>query len=208
MSGACERSNTMDSERARTLAGVALVGGGAATVLGFVTAEALYPGYSAADQTISALGAAEAPAAAQLVFNGTMVVGGLLLMGVAVGLQHVFSRRAFSAVAAVAGVGVLGVGLFPAQTGLPHFLAAVLAFGGIGVTAVVAATVLGGPFAHVSGVLGGLELLAFALFVAIGDGTPLGIGGLERWVAYLGLLWVTAFGGFLLGARAHNRPAR
>lgn len=195
----------MDSERTRTLAGVALVIGGVSTVLGFVTAEALYPGYSAADQTISALGAADAPAASQTVFNATMVAGGLLLLGVAAALQQLFGSRIFTAVAAITGVGVAGVGLFPSQTGAPHFLAAVLAFGGTGVTALVAASVLRQPFRYVSVGLGALELVAFVLFVTVGDGTPLGIGGLERWVAYLGLLWVTAFGGFLLGHPSTER---
>jgi len=70
----------METGRARALAGTALVGGGALTVLGFVTAEALYPGYSAADQTISALGAASAPAASQAAFNGTMILAGVLVV--------------------------------------------------------------------------------------------------------------------------------
>jgi hypothetical membrane protein len=190
----------MDRERTRTLAGVALVVGGTCTVLGFVTAEVLYPGYSAADQTISALGAEDAPAASRTVFNATMILGGVLLVGVVGALHQLFDSRAFTSVAAVTGVGVAGVGVFPAQTGAPHFVAAVLAFAGIGVTALVAASVLRAPFRYVSVVFGGLELVAFVLFVTLGDGTPLGIGGLERWVAYLGLLWVTAFGGFLLAA--------
>lgn len=195
----------MDSERTRTLAGVALVAGGACTVLGFVTAEALYPGYSAANQTISALGAADAPAASRAVFNATMVVGGVLLIGVAAALQQLFENRGFTAIAAITGVGVTGVGVFPSQTGVPHFVAAVMAFGGTGVTALVAATVLREPFRYVCAGLGALEVVAFVLFVTVGDGTPLGIGGLERWVAYLGLLWVTAFGGFLLAQPSTER---
>ncbi|MXR19277.1 DUF998 domain-containing protein [Halobacterium bonnevillei] len=196
----------MDSERTRTLAGVALIAGGACTVLGFVTAEVLYPGYSAADQTISALGAEDAPGASQAVFNAAMILGGVLLVGVAAALHRLFDSRAFTGVTAVTGVGVAGVGVFPAHTGAPHFVAAFVAFGGIGVTALVAGSVLRAPFRYVSVALGGLELVAFVLFVALGDGTPLGIGGLERWVAYLGLLWVTAFGGFFLAAPAGEQP--
>lgn len=195
----------MQTERVRALAGAALVAGGAGTVLGFVTAEALYPGYSAADQTISALGAADAPAASKTVFNATVVAAGALLAGVAAALSRLYDSRAFVTVAAVTAIGVAGVGVFPAQTGLLHFLAAVLAFGGTGVTALVAARVLRPPFRYVSATFGGLELVAFALFVAVGDGTPLGIGGLERWVAYLGLLWVVAFGGYLLASPTRHQ---
>lgn len=195
----------MDSARTRTLAGVALVAGGTVTVLGFVTAEALYPGYSAADQTISALGDNDAPSASQAVFNAAMVLAGVLFVGAATALHRLFDSRALASVATVTGVGVAGVGVFPAHTGVPHFLAAMLAFAGIGVTALVAASVLRAPFRYVSAVLGGLELVAFILFVTLGDGTPLGIGGLERWVAYLGLLWATAFGGYLLAVPFGDR---
>lgn len=196
----------MDGEQTRTLAGVALVAGGTCTILGFVTAEVLYPGYSAADQTISALGAEDAPAAARAVFNATMILGGVLLVGVAAGLHQLFDSRALTSVATATGAGVAGVGVFPAQTGAPHFVAAVLAFAGIGVTALVAASVLRAPFRYVSVVFGSLELVAFVLFVTLGDGTPLGIGGLERWVAYLGLIWVTAFGGFFLATPSGEQP--
>lgn len=189
----------MDSGRARALGGSLLVAGGVLTVLGFVTAEVLYPGYSAADQTISALGAADAPPASQAVFNGTMVVAGLMTLFAAYALRVVYDRPLFPGIFAVAGFGVAGVGVFPSQTGAVHFVAATLAFGGLGVTALAAATTGRGPMRYVSVALGVAELVAFVLFVSLGGGTPLGIGGLERWVAYLALAWVLAFGGFLLG---------
>jgi hypothetical membrane protein len=195
----------MDTRRARVIAGTALVTGGAVTVLGFVTAEALYPGYSAADQTISSLGSKDAPPGPQTVFNAAMILAGVLLVGAAGGLQRIYEHRLFTAIAGVTGLGVVAVGVFPEHTGVPHVIAAFLAFGGTGLTALAAASVLDEPFRYVSAVFGGLELLAFAAFVALGDGTALGIGGLERWVAYLGLLWVTAFGGFLLSTPTSER---
>jgi len=189
----------METGRARALAGTALVGGAALTVLGFVTAEALYPGYSAADQTISALGAASAPAASQAAFNGTMILAGVLVVLTAPLLRDVYERRLFPGVFGLAGVGVAGVGAFPTQTGALHYVAAMTAFGGLGLAALAAARTVRGPMRYVSAALGVAELAALVAFVALGDGTPLGIGGLERWVAYLGLVWVLAFGGFLLG---------
>jgi hypothetical membrane protein len=195
----------MDTRRARVVAGTALVTGGTVTVLGFVTAEALYPGYSAADQTISALGSADAPAASQTAFNAAMILAGVLLVGAAGGLHRVYEHRIFTAMAGVTGLGVVAVGVFPEHTGVPHVVAAFLAFGGTGLTALVAASVLNEPFRYVSAVFGSIELLAFVLFVTLGDATALGIGGLERWVAYLGLLWVTAFGGFLLSTPTTDR---
>ena len=170
----------MESGRARALGGSLLVGGGALTVLGFVTAEVLYPGYSAADQTISALGAAGAPPDSQAVFNATMVVAGLMTLFAAYVLRAVYSRPLFPGIFAVAGIGVAGVGVFPSQTGAVHFVAAALAFGGLGVTALAAAATVRGPMRYVSVVLGVAELVAFVAFVSLGGGTPLGIGGLER----------------------------
>lgn len=189
----------MASDSARTLAGLSLIGVGVVTILGFVTAEALYPGYSAANDTISALGATGSTPASTLVFNGTMVFSGLLLSVGAYGLHRVYERRLLTGTALLTGLGgFVGVGLFPAQVGVVHFVAALFAFVGAGVTALVVATVVRGPFRYVSAVLGVLELLALVGFVFVGETNPLGVGGIERWVAYLGLGWAVAFGGFVL----------
>jgi len=188
-------------DRARALAGAAFLAGSVLTTLGFTTAEAFYPGYSTSTQTISALGAAGAPAASRAVFNGVMVATGALTLVAAYGLARAGEQRAFAAVVAVTGVGgFAGVGLFPAQTGGPHLIAALLAFGGIGVSALFAAATWRGPFRYASAALGALELLALAGFLVLEGATPLGIGGLERWVAYLGAAWAAAFGGALLAA--------
>lgn len=187
----------MDTSQYRTVAGGAFVGVGLVTILGFVTAEAVFPGYSAADQTISALGAARGTPASRAVFNSAMVVSGLLTVVGAYALHHVYGRRRLTGVVAVTGaVGFAGVGLFPSQTGLPHFVAAMVAFAGAGVSALEVGLTVRGPFRYVSAALGFLELLTLVAFIVLGGANPLGIGGLERWVAYLGLVWVTAFGGF------------
>ncbi|WP_232688825.1 DUF998 domain-containing protein [Halobacterium zhouii] len=194
----------MDATRYRDVGGVSLVSGGALVVLGLVTAQSQYPGYSTTTQTISALGTASAPAASQAVFNATMVLTGALLLVAAYALHQVYARRALTGAAAGTALGIAGVGLFPAHTGLPHVVAAMVAFGGMGVTALVVAATVSSTFRYVSAVLGTLELLALVLFVTLGSATTLGVGGLERWVAYLGVLWTTAFGGSLFtGTGAH-----
>lgn len=185
--------------RHRTLAGASLVGVGVLLLLATTTAEAFYPGYSTATQTISALGGPDAPPTSKLVFNGIIVVCGLWLGVAAYSLYQVYGSLALTASTAITGLGGLaGVGLFPMQTGLPHTVAAFLAFGGAGVTALVAATVFRGAFRVVSATLGILILATFVCFVTLGGSTPLGIGGLERWVHYLALAWTTATGGYLL----------
>jgi len=194
MSAGCAFSD-MDADRNSGVAGALLVAGVVLTVLGFVAAEAAYPGYSTSAQTISALGAASAPPASRAVFNATMVGAGLVLLVATGFLSRTATPRRVTGILAVAAVGAAGVGVFPAQTGVPHFVAAMLAFGGVGVAALVAGRSASGAFRSLSLALGAAELLALAAFVALGDATPLGVGGIERWVAYLGLLWVAAFGG-------------
>lgn len=197
-----------DRDRYRTIAGTSLVGVGIVSILGIITAEALYPGYDPAAQTISALGAARGPGGAvqpsATIFNGAMVVVGLLTLAAAYALHRVYEHRWLTAIVAVSGLGVAGVGIFPAQYSTPHAIAAFLAFGGGGLSAIVAATVVRGPFRHLSVSLGVVALVALALFVALGGSTSLGIGGLERWITYPTQIWVTAFGGYLLGADAES----
>lgn len=193
----------MDQARGRILAGVTLVGAGTVLLLGFVTAETLYPGYSSADQTISALGSADATRASRSVFNLAMVLAGVLTLGSAYGLHHVYRHRPLTALVGVTAMGgLVGVGVFPSQTGLPHFVAAMIAFTGVGLIALVTASIDRGPIRYLSLLFGVLELGSLALFLTVGGATPIGIGGLERWVAYLGIIWVIAFGGHLIGPSA------
>lgn len=190
-------------DRARTVAGLSLVGVGAVSILGIVTAEALYPGYSTAEQTISALGASGPSGPVQpaaTVFNAAMVVSGALTLVSAAGLHRVFDRRLLTAVVTVTGLGIAGVGLFPEHLGAPHAVAALLAFGGGGLSALAVAVVLDGPFRYLSAAAGVVSLVALALFVgSAGPVAALGVGGVERWVAHPLLIWITGFGGYLLG---------
>lgn len=189
----------MDTDRYRVIAGTALLTAATMTILGFTTAEAMYPGYSTTTQTISALGAEGAPPASQSLFNPMMVVAGLLTLVATYGLHQIYRSWPLTGVAVVTAVGgFIGVGLFPAQFGFPHLIAAIVAFGGMGVIALIVAVVVNGPFRYASAILGGVEFVAFVAFFVLGGSTALGVGGLERWVAYLGLAWAVSFGGYLL----------
>jgi len=188
----------MDAARGRTVAGASLVAGGAITVLGFVAAAALVPGYSATGQTISTLGSTAGTPASRAVFAATTVLTGGLAVLAGYGIDQADVDRPLAALVAATGIGLVGVGVFPARTGPPHLLAALVAFAGLGVSALAAGRAIAGPFGGVSVALGVAELAALGAFLALGAATPLGIGGLERWVAYLGTVWAVAFGGFLL----------
>ena len=189
----------MDESESRTLAGLAFIAAGTIVILGFVAAASQYPGYSAITQTISALGAEAAPQGSRALFNGVMVLGGVLVLAAAIGLYRADGDPVISGlVGLTATVGLMGVGLFPSETGLPHTIAAAVSFGGVGILALLVAAKTRGWFGLVSAVMGTLELFAFVAFATLRGGTPLGVGGLERVVAYLGLIWVVAFGVVML----------
>ena len=59
-------------------------------------------------------------------------------------------------------------------------------------------------------VLGAISLLTLVSAFALGDASPMfafGPGGLERWVAYPVLLFVLAFGGYLMGDAQRSAAA-
>ncbi|GAA0658033.1 DUF998 domain-containing protein [Salarchaeum japonicum] len=189
----------MVRNRSHALAGSLVLAVGVLLALAFTTAEAFYPGYSTSSLTISALGSDTGTPESRLVFNGAMVVSGGLMAAAAYFLRDVYDSMVVPALAGVTGVvGFAGVGLFPSQTGAPHALAAMVSFGGSGLVALAVARAESAAFKYASAVLGVAILVTLAGFVGLRDGTALGIGGLERWVAYLGILWAASYGGFLL----------
>jgi hypothetical membrane protein len=196
----------MTTTRPVRVAGALMLVAGAVILLGIITAEALYPAaYTTGGNEISDLGGTEPPEALVLqpsatIFDLTMVVGGLLLLGAAAGLQVGLGRRAVALTVASVGIGALGVGVFPGSTGGIHALFAMLTFIGGGIAAIVTSRATEPPFRYLAVILGAIALATLGSYVLLGDGSPLaplGIGGVERWVAYPIVIWVTAFGGYL-----------
>jgi hypothetical protein len=148
--------STAAQHRARNskVAGVLLSLAGAAILMGFITAEALYPGvYTTHTNTISHLGASEPPNSVVLqpsaaIFDITMLVTGAMILAGAW-----FAYRALRRKAVLIPTALLGVG----------------------------ATVL--------------ALDAFRSWAPM---VELGEGGLERWIVYPIVLWLVAFGSYLL----------
>jgi hypothetical membrane protein len=203
----------------RAVAGLGLVAAGVVIFMGIITAEAFYPpSYTTFGNEISDLGATRPPDSVSFqpssaIFNATMVVSGLLLLTAAFGLERTFGRRRVWISVALLGFGVLGVGVFPGNRA-PHPLFALLSFTSGGWAAILSASVQAGPLRWVSRVLGATTLgwLVVGLF---GESSvffeELGAGGVERWVAYPSVLWMLAFGGYLLAgedARVRVREAQ
>ena len=107
-----------------------------------------------------------------------------------------------TALAELTGLGILGVGIFPSNYGNVHGIFAMLIFFAGGLAAIVSARVETLPFSAISAVLGIITLATMILYMILGDRSPmagLGLGGVERWIAYPILVWVMSFGGYLMG---------
>jgi len=200
----------MTTTRLVRAAGAMLFVAGALILMGIITAEALYPApYTTGGNEISDLGGTEPPEGLVLqpsatIFDVTMIVSGLLVLAGAACLQPALGRLSVTLVVAALGTGALGVGVFPGNTGGIHALFAMLTFIGGGVAAIVTARATEPPFRYLSVALGAISLASLFSYILLGEGTPLaalGLGGVERWVAYPVVIWVTGFGGYL-AARA------
>jgi hypothetical membrane protein len=190
---------------------------GAAILLGFITAEALYPGvYTTHTNTVSHLGASEPPHSVVLqpsaaIFDITMLVAGVMILAGAWFAYLALRRKAVLIPAALLGVGTLGVGMFPLTHPTPHTLFAYTAFLAGGIAVVLSSRVTTAPFRSLWTVLGAIALgatvLALDAFRSWAPMAELGEGGLERWIVYPIVLWLVAFGSYLL-AIANPTDAR
>ncbi|MCB0875552.1 MAG: DUF998 domain-containing protein [Solirubrobacterales bacterium] len=215
--GAVEITKERDA-RSPAVAGALLMLAGVSILMGIITAEALFTvGYETDANTISDLGSTWQPGdvvrePSATIFNLTMVATGILIAGGAWFLRRVVPGRAVPVAVAVLGVSVFAVGIFPGEeiNGEPsssgvHPIAAMLAFTSGGIAAVLSGRVTSTPFRWIAVALGSIALLSLVLSGPLGD-TSLGIGGIERWVAYPVVLWLVAFGGYLAAAGAGREP--
>jgi hypothetical membrane protein len=198
------------------LGGALLTIAGVTILMGVITSEALYP---SADTTggneISDLGGTRPPNSlifqpSATIFDVAMAAIGVLVITGSWFVHRVFGRRSVTIPMTALGIGALGVGIFPGNTGDPHAIFAMVTFVAGGVAAISASRVTTAPFRWVSLVLGAVSLLTLSSYILLGDASPMsrfGIGGLERWIVYPVILWVIAFGGYLSGRADGDRTA-
>jgi hypothetical membrane protein len=198
------------------LGGALLTIAGVTILMGIITAEALYPNtFTTGGNEISDLGGTRPPNSlifqpSAMIFDLSMAAIGILVIAGSWFVHRIFGRRSVTIPMTVLGIGALGVGLFPGNTGAPHAIFAMVTFVAGGVAAVSAARVTTAPFRLISFVLGAVSLLTLTSYILLGDGSPMaafGIGGIERWIVYPVILWVIAFGGYLSGRADGDRTA-
>lgn len=186
----------------QSVAGLFLFLAGVVVFMGIITAEAYYPvGYSTATNEISDLGSTRPPNSliyqpSATIFNFTMIITGVLVILAVFLLYKLNTRKLLTVPLGLFGIGILGVGLFPGNT-TPHAYFAMITFISGGISAILSAKTIEGPYKYVSVTLGIIALSALffsGFFIQF-----LGDGGTERWIAYPITLWMTGLGGYFLG---------
>jgi len=184
--------------------------------MGIITAEALYPGvYTTHTNTVSHLGASEPPNSVVLqppaaIFDNTMLVTGAMILAGAWFAYRALHSRAALIPTALLGIGTLGVGVFPLTHPTPHTLFAFTAFLAGSMAVILSARLTTAPFRHLWTLLGsvalGATVLALDAFRTWAPMAHLGEGGLERWIVYPIVLWLVAFGSYLLATPTSPSP--
>ena len=196
------------------IAGALLFIGGLQWFMIVMTAETLFPGYSARANDLSDL-ASTVPPNTSLVqpsaflFNSTTFLFGLMVLISAFLIHRAYGDRLFSIIFAVFGSAAMGVGMFPGDTGVVHGLVAMVTFVASSLSAIASYRLEKRPFAWISVVIGVFSLIVILLEFFMGMSSPFlllsGRGGEERFVAYPVLMWIIGFGGYLMGA--HSKDA-
>jgi len=189
------------------VAGALVFVGGSQFVLGMLIAEALYPGYSISQNYVSDLGAG--PSA--LIFNSSVFLLGLMVLASAYFIQRSFSNRLVTGLLILAGLGAMGVGIFPENYPAMHEIVSDIAFIFGGIAPIAAYRLVRKPFSYLSVMLGVLSLSALVLLSAeytfgLGEQYLLGLGpgGMERMIVCPILLWEVTFGGHLMASPQHR----
>jgi hypothetical membrane protein len=163
-------------------------------------AASIAPDYDYSGSAISDLGTIAATAT---LFNVTLIVVGTLNAAAGWVLYRGRGRIGVLALFAIAGAGAIGAGLIPLGTSGLHSVFALLAFACFNLEAIVSSALVRGPMRWIS-ILAGVVGFVFVVLMVIGDGGnaaafgSIGHGGTERMIVYPVMLWMLAFGGYLM----------
>jgi hypothetical membrane protein len=179
-------------------------------IVGMIVVQSQYPGYSLSQNYISDLGGAHSPWA--VVFDASVILLGLCAIFGVLLIWGAFDDRASRGIGLgfllIAGIGAVGVGVFPETTpvlhGGMHDIVSDVAFigAGFGLTIVSFAMVEGPhwrfsrPFTLLCGLvtLGAIVLFSMGSYISTTYYAGLGPGGMERLIVAPVLLWAIAEG--------------
>jgi hypothetical membrane protein len=181
-------------------AGPLILVGAAQFIVGMMVAEALYNGYSVADNYISDLGVG--PSA--LIFNSSVFLFGLMIVVASYYIWRISKGKLVTVMFLLAGIGAMGVGVFPESVEVIHPIVSLIAFLFGGLSAIAAYRLEKPPLNYISVIMGLIALIALVLFITQ-NFLGLGKGGMERMIAYPIILWIIGFGGYLIGSEDKNQ---
>jgi hypothetical membrane protein len=205
-------------DRSRSIAGALLSITGIGLILSIIINEALYPAarhYSTFANTISDLGGTLPPNSYmvqpnRLIFIVTMAVTGTLVLAATSFLWRVEQRRRFLVALGALGVGMIGIAVFPGNVATLHPLFSLLAFLAGSIAAILSRKLLDAPLRYFAVALGSMALLATVsgldAFANWGPQAEIGIGGVERLIAYPVLLWLVLIGAAFMSDGGRETP--
>jgi hypothetical membrane protein len=192
------------SDSNRVYAGILFFLGSAQFLTILMIGEAMALAYSVYGNAISDLGVIGETRA---LFNTSLFLTGLFIALGGYLFHRTHGKLWITILFILAGIGAMGAGVFNLEFGI-HGIFALIAFLFVNFQAIASATLIRGPLKTLSVILGIIGLIALGLHFAgdIGGITaafgPIGHGGSERMIVYPGLLWLMAFGGYLMAPRA------
>ncbi len=202
--------DTKQAQRNR-VAGALLAITGIGILMAIITNEALYPAarhYNTFTNTISDLGGTIPPNSYMVqpnraIFIAMMAVSGALVLVSTYLSWASFSRRRISIGLLVFGASLAGLAVFPGNVPTWHPWIALACFMAGSITAIMSRKVLHPPVAYFAVALGVIALVAtfsgLEAFEGMGPQDWMGLGGVERWIAYPVLMWLVMFGTALMG---------
>jgi hypothetical membrane protein len=200
------------------VAGVLLLAAAAQFILGLAIAEALYSGYSVADNYISDLGVGPS----SIVFNSSAFLFGMLSLIGAYFLPRTIDFRGLTVLLILMAIGAMGVGIFTSAFSTTiHGIVSLMAFGFGSLAAITSYKVSKLPLSAISVILGAMTLGALTLFAAglvttgsLTTSVPpssefflgIGPGGMERMIVYPAGIWLILFSGHLITLSETRKP--
>jgi len=206
--GSVDRFATATATGRQTAGALAFLTG-ATFLIGTMLAASIAPGYDFHGAALSDLGVIDETA---VLFNAILIGIGVLDLSAGILLYRAVRRPGVLAAFVMGGLGAVGAGSFPLDTGGAHTLFALAAFVGFNLEALACAPLTTGPMRMIS-LLAGLVGLGYVLVMIVGDAGngavfgPIGHGGSERMIAYPVMAWLMAFGGYLMGSPTDDTRA-
>jgi hypothetical membrane protein len=182
---------------------------GSIVLMGIITAEAMYPsGYTTNLNEISDLGGTRPPNSliyqpSAFIFNTTFLLSGIMVI-IATFFQHKhFKKTVFSIPMYLFGLGLLGIGVFAGNKAPYHGIAFMLTFLSGGLSPIMSFKIVSSPFKYAGFISGSLALSIWFTIVFFPEVllSFMGIGLIERWIAYPIMLWLISLGGYLMNGK-------